>query len=147
MALLLEHVGELGAGRGLARTLQAHEHDDVGRAVLHEDELALGGAKQLGELVEDDLHDVLGGRQRREHLSRKALLLALGHEVLDDTEVDVGLEQGHANLAHRDIDVVLGEAALAAKLVEGICKAVGEVVEHLLLLAGLYWQCESVGAR
>ena len=32
MVLLLEQVRELGSSRGFARTLQAHEHNDVGDA-------------------------------------------------------------------------------------------------------------------
>lgn len=61
-ALLLEQVGKLYGRRGLTRALQAHEHDDVGDAVA-KDELALGGAEHLGELVEHDLDDVLRRRQ------------------------------------------------------------------------------------
>ena len=61
-ALLLELVGQLYGRRGLTGALQAHEHDDIGNAVA-KDELALGGAEHLGELVEHDLDDVLRRRQ------------------------------------------------------------------------------------
>ncbi len=130
--LALEQVGELGRRGGLAGALEADEHDHVGRAVLREDELGVGGAEKVGELVEDDLHDVLGGRQRVHDLGGQALLLAARHELLDHAVVDVGLEERHANLAHRAVDVVLGETTLAAELGEGVLESVGEAVEHCL---------------
>ncbi len=130
LALPLEQVGELGGRRGLAGALEAHEHDHVRDAVLGEYELGLRGAEELGELVEHDLDDVLGGRERVEHLARHAALLAGGHETLDDLEVDVGLEEGEADLAHGDVDVILREAPLAAELVEGVLESVGQAVEH-----------------
>ena len=124
VALLLEHVGKLGARGGLAGALQANEHDHVGRAVGHERELALSGAEKLCELGENDLDDVLRRRQRGKDLGREALLLAAGHEVLDHAKVDVCLKQRHANLAHCRVDIVLREATLATQLVEGVCEAV-----------------------
>ena len=132
MALALEEVGQLGGGGGLAGALQAHHHDDVGRAVLGQDQLGLGGAQKLRELVKHDAHDVLGGRQGVQDLGGHALLLAASHELLDHAEVDVCLEKRHADLAHGEVDVVLGQAALAAQLVEGVLEAVGERVEHAL---------------
>ena len=130
VALALQEIGELGRGRGLARALQAHEHDHVGRAVLRQHELGLVGAEKLGELVEHDAHHVLRRRERVQDLGREALLLAGGDKVLDHAEVDVGLEQGHADLAHGHVDVGLGELALAAELVKGVLEAFGEAVEH-----------------
>ena len=64
-ALLGEQVREL-AGRGrLARALQAAEQDHRRRLGGHR-ELRAGRAEQLGELLVDDLHDLLAGRQARE---------------------------------------------------------------------------------
>ena len=58
---------------------------------------------------------------------------ALAHardEVLDDLEVDVGLEQREADLAHRGVDVGLGHAAATGQPGEGLAEAVAEAVEH-----------------
>ena len=41
------------------------------------------------------------------------------HEVGDDVEVDVGLEEGEANLAECVGDVFVGDGALAAEGLEG----------------------------
>ena len=59
----------------------------------------------------DDLHDLLAGGQALEDVGADGPLAHAGHEVLDHLEVDVGLEEGEADLAHRRIDVGLGHAA------------------------------------
>ena len=89
--LLLQTVREFGRGGRLARALQADEHDDVGNAA-REDELRVGAAQKLGELVEHDLHDVLRRRERFEHLGGEAALLRASAELLHNLEVDVRLE-------------------------------------------------------
>jgi len=114
MVLLLQAVGQLGRGRGLAGALQAHEHDDVGDAAAQH-KTRVGAAQKLGELVEHDLHDVLRRGERIEHLGGEAALLRAGHEGLHHLEVDVGLQQRQANLAHGGVDVLLGEAPLRAQ--------------------------------
>jgi hypothetical protein len=55
-------------------------------------------------------------------------------ELLGDLEVDIRLEQGAADLAHRLVDVGLGQAALAVEAGEGFVEAVGEGFEHGRLL-------------
>ena len=67
-----------------------------------------------------DLHDVLRRGERLQDLGGHAALLRLGDEVLHHLEVDVGLEQRHADVAHGRGDVGLGELALAAQAVEGV---------------------------
>ena len=52
------------------------------------------------------------------------------HEVLDDAEVDVRLEQGEAHLAHRGIDVGLGDAAAAGQAAEDATQSFGKIVKH-----------------
>ena len=128
-ALLLEQVGKLYGRRGLTRALQAHEHDDVGDAVA-KDELALGGAEHLGELVEHDLDDVLRRRQRLHDLGGHAALLGLGDKLLDDLKVDVGLEQRHANVAHGRGDIGLGQFTLAAQAVKCVVEAIAQRIKH-----------------
>ncbi len=50
--------------------------------------------------------------------------------LVDDGEVDVGLEEGEADLAHGFGDVFVGEGALAAEGLEGALEFVGEVFKH-----------------
>ena len=133
-ALLLEQVCQLYSRRGLTGALQAHEHNDVGNAVA-KDELALGGAEHLGELVEHDLDDVLRRRQRFHDLGGHAALLGLGDKLLDDLKVDVGLEQRHANVAHGRGDIDLGQLALAAQAVKCVVEAIAQRIKHWSLLS------------
>ena len=128
VVLLLQAVRELGRRRRLARALKAHEHDDVGDAVVGQRELGLVAAEQRGELVHDDLDDVLRGRERIHHLGGEAALLGARDELLDDLEVDVGLQKREADLAHRGVDVLLGQAPLAAQAGEDALQAVGKVL-------------------
>ena len=76
------------------------------------------------------LIDLLGGVQRLGELDADGLLADPGDEAADDLEVDVGLEQGEADLAEDLVDVGLGQAALAAKPLEDAIEPVGECLEH-----------------
>ena len=56
-----------------------------------------------------------------------------GDEVLGDLEVDVGLEQRAAHLAHGLVDVLLGQPPLAPEPGERFVQAVGQCFEHVCL--------------
>ena len=77
-----------------------------------------------------DLDDVLAGREALQDIAAHGALADTVDELLDHGEVDVGLEQGQADLAHGLGDVVLGQAALASEAVEGGAEAIRERVEH-----------------
>ena len=113
VVLLAQHLGQLGRGRRLARALQAGHQHDGGRA-RREREPGRGAAHQLGQLLVDDLDDLLAGVELLAHLDAQAALLHGRRELLDDLEVDVRLEQREADLAHRAIDVVLRQRAALA---------------------------------
>ena len=130
--LLAQVAGELAAGGGLARALEAGHEDHRRARLAREDEVAAGAAHQLGQLLVDELHDLLARVQRLEHLGAERALLHRGGELLDDLEVDVGLEQRQADLAHGLVDVVLGQLAARADVGEGRLEAFGERVEHRL---------------
>ena len=51
-------------------------------------------------------------------------------EFLDDLEVDVGLEEGESDLAHRGVHVGLADPAAAGQAAEGRAQALAEGVEH-----------------
>src|SRR5215207_3498875 len=121
--LLAQVAGELRAGGGLARALEAR-HQDHGRPGLGEGQIAAGAAHELGELLGDDLHHLLARVERLEHLLAGGALLDPGGELLDDLEVHIGLEQRQAHLAHGLGDVVLGQPAARADVAEGGLEAV-----------------------
>ena len=104
---------QLGRRRGLARPLQTRHQDHRGRA-RREAELGARASHQRGELLRDDLRDLLARRQAADHTGAQAALLQPCGELAHELEVDVRLEQGEANLAHRRIDVLLAERAAVA---------------------------------
>ena len=121
-------LGELGRGRRLARSLEADEGDH-GR-VAHEAEGPVARGQERGELLVDDLDDLLAGGEALEDLGAQRPLAHPRDEVLDHLEVDVRLEQGQADLAHRRIEVRFGHAATTGQPGEGLAEAVAEGVEH-----------------
>ena len=100
------------------------------RRVAGQAEDAVAGTEERDQLVVDDLDDLLAGGQAREHVRADGLLADAGHEVLDDLEVDVRLEQGEPDLAHGGIHVGLADPAAAGQVAEGRSKALAEGVEH-----------------
>ena len=128
LAVLAQQQRELGGGRRLARALEAGEQDHRRRPPEGEPRVAgpISAVSSSWTIFTtcwpgvEALQDVLAERA----------LLDLGDEVLDDLEVDVGLEQREADLAHRLRDRLLVEPALAAEVAEGVLELVGERVEH-----------------
>ena len=78
----------------------------------------------------DDADQRLPRRQRADHFLADRLVPDRGDEVLDDRQRDVGLEQREPDLAQRVLDVGVGEACLAAQLLDDAGEPLGEIVEH-----------------
>ena len=128
LAVLPQEQRELGGGGRLARALQAREEDDGRRPAERESRVAR--AHERGQLLVDDLHDLLAGSQAlQDVLAERALLDRVG-EVTRDLEVDVRLEERETDLAHRLGDGLLVEAAAATEAAERRLELVGEGVEH-----------------
>ncbi len=128
-AALLDDVScELGGAGRLARTLEADHGDHRGVAAEVEDAIAC--PEQLHELVVDDLHDRLAGGQALQDVLPDGLLADAPHEVLDDLEVDVGLEQGEPHLAHGGIDIGFADPAATGQGAERRAQPLAEGVEH-----------------
>ena len=87
-------------------------------------------AEDPDELFVDDLDDLLGRVQRLRDLSALGPFAHRRDELLDDRERDVGLEQGHPDLAQGGVDVGVGEPALAAEVLERRGETVLERGEH-----------------
>src|SRR4051794_26787510 len=127
--LRLQVAGELGARRRLARALEAG-HEDHGRRARRERDAHRGAAHQRGELLVDDLDDLLPRIELADDLRAEAALLHGRRELLDDLEVDVGLEQRETDLAHGPVDVVLGQRPVGADVGERLLELLGKGVEH-----------------
>ena len=118
LALLLHQPGQLCPVGGLARPLQAHQHDDGGRGG-GDLQLAVAAPHKGGEFLVDDLDDHLSGGEGFHHIGTHCPFRDGGDEVFDHLEVDVRLQQGHFNFLHGLLHVGLGQAALAPQPLEG----------------------------
>ena len=122
-SLLAQEQRELRGGGRLAGALQPGEQDDR-RRPAGEDELRAARSHQRGQLLVHGLYDLLARRDALQHLLAERALAHLRDEVLDDLEVDVGLEQREADLAHGTGDRLLVELASATEVAEGALEPV-----------------------
>ena len=94
------------------------------RRIVRKTEAGFLAAQQADQLVLDNLDDLLGGREGGQDLLPERFFADIGDQLFDDLEIDVGLEQRHPNLLERVLDILLGELALAAKVLEDTLKLV-----------------------
>ena len=87
-------------------------------------------AHQRDQLVVDDAHQRLAGRQALVELLADDLGAHRLDERLDDRQRHVGFEQRHAHLAQRVCDVLVGQAPAAAQAFDDALQALGQFVEH-----------------
>ena len=116
-ALLLQVVGQLSGHGGLTGALQAAQHINGGHGGRPGQPGVLG-AHQGRHFLADDLHHLLGRGQAVQHLLAHAALGDFFAEILDHQVVDVGLQKGHAHVAHSLLDGLLGQLAPAGQLGE-----------------------------
>ena len=116
-------VADLGAGRGLARALQADQHDGDRRLRGEVDRLGVR-AQHGDQLVVHDLDHHLAGRDRLDHVLADGLGLHLVGEVAHHLERHVGLEQRAAHLAHGLRHVAVGQRPAPGQLVEDARQAI-----------------------
>ena len=129
LAVLLQQERQLAGGRRLARALEPGE-EDRRRRPRRERKLRGAQAHERGELVVDDLHHLLAGRQALADVLAERPLAHVADELAGDLEVDVRLEQRQANLPHGARDGLLVERSAAAEVAEGALELVRKGVEH-----------------
>ncbi len=100
----LQVTGELADRGGLSRALQADEHDWHRRSG-GKVEAAPRLPHQRHQLLVNDLDDLLGRCERLEDFLAERLAADRLRELLDDLEVDVGLEEREPHFAQRLLDV------------------------------------------
>ena len=130
-ALRLQLFGQLRGGGGLARALQAGEHDHRRPLAVEAQRLGLA-AEQLDQFVVHHFDHLLTGRQAGEHLLTDGLGGDRGHKFPDNAEVDIRLEQRRAHLAHGFLNIFLSQRAMATQLLEDAFQAVGQILKHTL---------------
>ena len=133
LAAFFEHLAQLRAVRRFARALQTAHQDDR-RRLGGDLQPTVGAAHQGDQLLVDNLDDLLRGHEALEHLAAHRALRDLGHEVLDDLEVDVRLQQRELDLAHAGLDVGLGQLAFVPKFRESLRHFVDQALKHIRTL-------------
>ena len=129
LSLLRVVARQLRGGGGLARALEADQHDDRRRVRRHREPVS-AAAEQLDQLAVDDLHHLLRRRERGEDVLTDRPFFHAVDEGADHLEVDVRLQERHADFAERLLDVLLRQSAAAAELVEDGLQSGTKRVEH-----------------
>ncbi len=117
MALAPGEQGQLDRGGRLAGSLEAYEHEDCWRGWGVAQPLGVA-SEQLDQLEVDGPHDLLWRGQARRHLDADKSRPHPVDELLDDLEVDVGLEQRQPHLAEPGLHVLRPQHATAGDLLE-----------------------------
>ena len=119
LVAIRQALGDLGAGGGLARSLQAHEHDRHGRR--RGDVYRLGiGAQHGDQLVVHDLDHHLAGRDGLHDLLADGLSFYFVRERAHDIERHVGFEQCATHLTHGLRDIGLTQRPALGEPVQDI---------------------------
>ena len=121
---------QLGRAGSLARALQAGHQDHGGRGGVQIDADRLLATQHLDQAIIDDLDYLIGRLDRADDLLAFGLFAGEGDEVLDHGQGDVGLQQGHAHLAHRLGNVLFGQGAAAGDPVKDACQSLVQSLEH-----------------
>ena len=128
-SLGLELAGQFRSRRRLARSLQADEHNDGRRDAVEVQPRPLL-AEHGGELVVDDLDELLCRRDGLDRRNADGLLLNPLDELARELEADVGLEQHTPDFPKPFLDVGVGEHAATAELRKNVGDLFGKFVEH-----------------
>jgi hypothetical protein len=91
------------------------------------------GAQGLDQLVMDDFHDHLAGRDRLDHFNPDRALFDLIGKAARDIERHVGLEQRAPDLAERGLDIGFRQRAAPGQPVEDAIEPFRKTVEHSCL--------------
>ncbi len=129
-ALAAETARQLGRRRRLPGALESHHEDHGGsRGGLLQRRTSL--AEEVGQLVVDDLDDLLAGRDGLQHLLAQGPLLDTGKELAGHLEVDVGLQEDASDLTEALLHHRLRENTPLAQLLQRFVELVTEFFEHV----------------
>jgi hypothetical protein len=78
----------------------------------------------------EDFDDLLPGSDTPQHLLAQSFVFDPSNELLGDSEVNVSLEQGHANFAESVGYVLFADAAVPTEIFEDLLKFVRKTGKH-----------------
>ena len=114
---------------GLAAALEA-AHQDDGRGLGGELDPGVLPAHQGGQLLVDDLDDLLGRGQALEHFLPDRPFRDGLYKVLDDLVVDVRFQQRQFDLPHRLFDIRLVQFPFGPQPLKGGGKLIGQAFKR-----------------
>src|SRR5579859_5921688 len=141
MAVEGEPFGELAGGGGFAGALQADDHPDGGRAGGEERLGVL--AEERGELVANGFDHLLIGRKLQHDFATDGFLADVGKQLVGNTDVDIAFEEGFADFSESGVEVLVGEFALSAEVLEGALQLFGQVLKHVRLFSARNSYCNG----
>ena len=87
-------------------------------------------AEECGKLIANHLHNLLVWGELHHDFGADGLGANVGEEFIGHTDVDVALEEGVTNLCEGGVEVLVGQLALAAKILEGALQLFCKVFKH-----------------
>ena len=112
LVTLLQQPRQLGNGSGLARALETGHQNHCG-GLDRQIQPLVGTAHHGFEFSLDDFQECLARAQALHDFLAQCPLLPRLDKLLDDRQGDVGLQQRHADLAQRVLDIVFTQPGLA----------------------------------
>ena len=112
-----QELGQLRRRRRLARPLETNHHDDGGEGNIN---IKPGGfaAQQFHQRVVDNLDDLLARRDRTCDFAADSAGGDIFHELLDDWQRNISLEQRDAHLAHGSAHIEFRQSAAPPEFLE-----------------------------
>ena len=87
-------------------------------------------AKHGGELVANDLDNLLIGRKLQHDFAANRFRADIGQQFVSHANVDVAFQQRFANFCQRGVQVLVRELALPAQVLERALQLLCEVFKH-----------------
>ena len=130
MTTLRQEAAELGGGRRLARALEARHQKNRRGPGCRLEQRGLIAAQHRHEFVAHDAQDGLVGREALQDFLAQRLGADSLEKLLDDLEVDVGLEQGQTDLTEGCVHMPLRKRTLASQGPECRLESLAQSLEH-----------------
>ena len=87
-------------------------------------------AQQVQQFVANNLDHLLVRRKLQHHFGAERLAADVGQQFVRHADGDVALQQRFADFAQRDIQMLVGELALPAQVLESSLQPISKVLKH-----------------
>jgi hypothetical protein len=126
--LFVEQTREFAAGSRFARSMQTDHHNATGIAA--ESQRGIGGTEKVDQFIVDDLDDLLTGLNALDDLLAEGLDFDLLDKIPGDLEIDIRVQERHADIAEGIRYIGLRDFAQSAEVAEGVLQFLAQGIEH-----------------